>query len=185
MSLTTIMAVKSKSTQIHEDLLDIPHFIWLFWEVVGWKTFFSLVNWKVCCILWSWWQQNKLQSAAFNRHHLFGKSPVEFVTWTDADIIICRNIFSEKFDFVSWLLSLIYINHFLMKQITPTNYDSNDSGEIWLRFDEYIKVTTSTHGYTELELLAELGGYVGLFLGLSVFDLRLVFNKILNIFIPN
>ena len=72
-----------------------------------------------------------------------------------------------------------------MKQITPTNYDSNDSGEVWLRFDEYIKVTTSTHGYTELELLAELGGYVGLFLGLSVFDLRLVFNKILNIFMPN
>merc|ERR1712051_716384 len=69
-----------------------------------------------------------------------------------------------------------------MKQITPTDYDSKDGGEIWLRFDEYIKVTSSTHGYTEL---AELGGYVGLFLGLSVFDLRLVFNKILNILIPN
>ena len=78
-----------------------------------------------------------------------------------------------------------YPCHFLMKQITPTNYDGNDSGEIWLRFDEYIKVTTSTYGYTELELLAELGGYVGLFLGLSVFDLRLVFNKIFNIFMPN
>ena len=87
---------KIKSTQLHEDLLDTPHFIWLFWEVVGWKTFFSLVNWKVCCILWSWWQQNNLHSAAFKRHHLFWKSPVEFVPWTDEDIIICRNIFSKK-----------------------------------------------------------------------------------------
>ena len=80
-----------------------------------------------------------------------------------------------------------YPCQFLMNRITTTDYkDKNDiDNEIWLEFDEYIKVTTSTHGYTELELLAELGGYVGLFLGLSVFDLRLVFNKILNIFMPN
>ena len=63
--------------------------------------------------------------------------------------------------------------------------DSNSTNFILLSFEKYIKVTTSTHGYTELELLAELGGYVGLFLGLSVFDLRLVFNKILNIFMSN
>mgnify|MGYP001339040483 CR=1 FL=1 len=76
---------------------------------------------------------------------------------------------------------------FLMNRITTTDYkDKNDTDNaIWLVFDEYIKVTTSTYGYTELELLAELGGYVGLFLGLSVFDLRLVFNKIFNIFMPN
>ena len=66
-----------------------------------------------------------------------------------------------------------------------TSYDSDEFESIWLMFDKYIKVTTSTYGYTELELLAELGGYVGLFLGLSVFDLRLVFNKIFNIFMPN
>ena len=40
---------------------------------------------------------------------MFGKSPVEFIPWTDADIIICRNIFSKKVYSVSWLLSLIYI----------------------------------------------------------------------------
>ena len=91
-----------------------------------------------------------------------------------------NGIFWEIFD--KQITQCPYPCHFLMKQVTPTNYDSNDSGEIWLRFDEYIKVTTSTHGYTELELLAELGGYVGLFLVLSVFDLRLIFNKILNIF---
>jgi len=31
-----------------------------------------------------------------------------------------------------------------------------------------------------LELLAEFGGYVGLFLGISVFDLKDVFNTVLQ-----
>ena len=60
--------------------------------------------------------------------------------------------------------------------------DSHSTGFIDLRFEKYIKVTKSSSAYTELELLAELGGYVGLFLGISVFDLRLVFSKIFNIF---
>ena len=77
-----------------------------------------------------------------------------------------------------------YPCHFLTSQITTTNYNPS-SDRIYLKFDKYIKVTTSTYGYTELELLAELGGYVGLFLGLSVFDIRLVFNKISNFFMPN
>ena len=80
-----------------------------------------------------------------------------------------------------------YPCQFLMSGITTTNYkDKNDTENlIYLKFDKFIKVTTSTYDYTELELLAELGGYVGLFLGLSVFDLRLVFKKIFNIFVPN
>ena len=80
-----------------------------------------------------------------------------------------------------------YPCQFLMNRITTTDYKEEDNTDntIYLVFDKHIKVTTSTYGYTELELLAELGGYVGLFLGLSVFDLRLVFNKIFNIFMPN
>ena len=77
---------------------------------------------------------------------------------------------------------------FLINRLTTIGHKdkaNNDSSEICLKFDEYIKVTSSIYSYTELELLAELGGYVGLFLGLSVFDLRLVFNKIFNIFIKN
>ena len=83
-----------------------------------------------------------------------------------------------------------YPCQFLMNRIT-TNYNYNYKEEndtenaIHLVFDKYIKVTTSTYGYTELELLAELGGYVGLFLGLSVFDLRRVFSKIFNNFMQN
>ena len=90
-------------------LLDTTHFIWLFWEVLGWKKFLSLVNWKVCCILWSRWQQNKGHSAAFKRHHLLWKSPVEFVPWTDEDIPDNVEIyFQKRLNLVSWLLSLIY-----------------------------------------------------------------------------
>ena len=74
-----------------------------------------------------------------------------------------------------------YPCNFLLNWITTTSYKDQAIRNI-LKFDKYIKVTTSTYGYTELELLAELGGYIGLFLGLSVFDLRLVFNKIFNIF---
>ena len=79
-----------------------------------------------------------------------------------------------------------YPCHFLMTRITTTDYKtSHDRDIIWLVFDKYIKVTTSTYAYTELVLLAELGGCVGLFLGLSVFDLRLVFDKICNTLMPN
>ena len=70
-----------------------------------------------------------------------------------------------------------------MNRIRTTEYkgkESNDSS-IWLGFDKYIKVIKSKYSYTGLELLAELGGYVGLFLGLSVFDL---FKKICNTITP-
>ena len=43
-------------------------------------------------------------------------------------------------------------------------------------FDQYIRVTTSYVSYTGLELVAEVGGYVGLFLGLSVYHLSHAFN---------
>ena len=54
------------------------------------------------------------------------------------------------------------------------------SKDFSLNFDKFIKVTKAKYSYTELELLAELGGYVGLFLGLSVFHLSQAFDKILD-----
>ena len=41
-------------------------------------------------------------------------------------------------------------------------------GSVSLRFPEYVKVMKSKLAYGGLELLAEVGGYVGLFLGVSV-----------------
>ena len=37
-----------------------------------------------------------------------------------------------------------------------------------LRFEQLIQETKSYHTYSELSLIAEIGGYVGLFLGISV-----------------
>ena len=37
-----------------------------------------------------------------------------------------------------------------------------------IKFEEFIKVSTSSPSYTFLELMAEVGGYVGLFLGVSI-----------------
>ena len=54
-----------------------------------------------------------------------------------------------------------------------------------LDFNQYIKVTEAYHSYTELELIAEFGGYVGLFLGISVFDVNQIFSKTFNYFRSN
>ena len=43
-----------------------------------------------------------------------------------------------------------------------------DHGYLYLKFQRFIKVSRSRYAYTWLELLAEVGGYVGLFLGVSV-----------------
>ena len=40
--------------------------------------------------------------------------------------------------------------------------------EVRITFEELIKVTTGKYLYSELSLIAEIGGYVGLFLGVSV-----------------
>lgn len=45
-----------------------------------------------------------------------------------------------------------------------------------MEFDQFIKVTESYISYTELEFFAEIGGYLGLFLGISVFSLSQVFD---------
>ena len=47
-------------------------------------------------------------------------------------------------------------------------------------FPEYIRVTTARWSYSELELLAELGGYIGLFLGMSVFQISSIFDRLLD-----
>ena len=79
-----------------------------------------------------------------------------------------------------------YPCQFLKFSLTPHVYRLASSHKYYERFiefkfDGHIKVTTSSYAYQELELLAELGGYVGLFLGLSLFDLRHAVIKIFNL----
>ena len=52
-------------------------------------------------------------------------------------------------------------------------------------FNRFIKTTKARYAYRELEFLAEFGGYVGLFLGISVFHLREVFQGLIHIILPD
>ena len=46
--------------------------------------------------------------------------------------------------------------------------DNKTQGHLYLRFQNFIKVSKSHFEYGWLELMAEVGGYVGLFLGVSI-----------------
>ena len=52
--------------------------------------------------------------------------------------------------------------------IPEDEVEDNSTGSLKLRFKKFIKVSRSRQAYGSLELLAEVGGYVGLFLGISI-----------------
>ena len=59
---------------------------------------------------------------------------------------------------------------FLETKITSlSTYQKRTGVEVTFTFNNFIKITTSYHSYTELEMFAEIGGYVGLLLGISIF----------------
>ena len=59
--------------------------------------------------------------------------------------------------------------------------DHENPSSLFLRFSKFVKVSKARYSYGGLELLAELGGYVGLFLGISVFHLSDAFTKIVQL----
>ena len=59
--------------------------------------------------------------------------------------------------------------------------DNKNPSSLFLRFNKFVKVSKARYSYGGLELLAELGGYVGLFLGISVFHLSDAFAKIVQL----
>ena len=73
----------------------------------------------------------------------------------------------------------LYPCTFIKSSVSPYK-GRNDRNTTGLEFDKFIKVTKAAYSYTELELLAEFGGYVGLFLGISVFHVSQVVDKILD-----
>ena len=103
-----------------------------------------------------------------------------YIICTEKDAMIkAINLFKNMTE--SELKECPYPCKFLKVMATPSRaraekHDKN--GKMILTFDKYIRVTNAEYSYTELELFAEFGGYVGLFLGMSVFHLsaELVFN---------
>ena len=52
-------------------------------------------------------------------------------------------------------------------------------------FNKFIQTRKARYAYQGLEFLAEFGGYVGLFLGISVFHLRELFQTLIHIILPD
>ena len=60
----------------------------------------------------------------------------------------------------------------------PLNYDTGSTDEAFVQFilNDVIKVQTSFWSYSIISLLAEVGGYVGLLLGISLLDITKIVN---------
>ena len=65
---------------------------------------------------------------------------------------------------------------------SKSNYETP---QMMFEFNKFIKTTKAQCAYQELEFIAEFGGYVGLFLGISVFHLREVFQTLIHIVLPD
>ncbi len=61
-------------------------------------------------------------------------------------------------------------------RILGKNY-VNDTKVVTLRFDKMIKSTQARRPYGFLEMIAEFGGYVGMFLGFSFLDIGHILTK--------
>ena len=58
--------------------------------------------------------------------------------------------------------------------------DGKKVGIIHLKFEDTIKKIQGYYLYSVLSLIAEIGGYVGLFLGVSFYQITEIFDHILN-----
>ena len=54
-------------------------------------------------------------------------------------------------------------------------------GNLTLDFHQFVKISTSFWAYDEIELIAEVGGYVGLFLGVSVNQVRFLIGRLFSL----
>ena len=61
--------------------------------------------------------------------------------------------------------------------------DVKKKSALSLFFSKFISLSKARYAYGGLELLAEFGGYVGLFLGISVFSLSEAFEKLVKIIV--
>ena len=57
---------------------------------------------------------------------------------------------------------------------------TEDSAYLQLSFQEYVKVTEAFYNYLTLSMIAEIGGYVGLFLGVSFYQITDVLNALIS-----
>ena len=64
--------------------------------------------------------------------------------------------------------------------VTKEKYQMSNTAYLSLNFKKIIKVSESQYIYSTLSLIAEVGGYVGLFLGVSVNQMTLLIDKLFS-----
>ena len=70
---------------------------------------------------------------------------------------------------------------FKMQQriLSPSSIEEG-AGTLYLKFPETTTISTDQYSYTWLNLVAEVGGYVGLFLGYSVYQMTDLIDMLLQ-----
>jgi hypothetical protein len=122
-------------------------------KTIGCVTPFGITKDKIC--------QNKQDSK---------KAFQLYLKYRDDDLVI-RNI--SCYDPCS------YIGVKLLKG--PESEANNGKGKLVLAFDEKVHETVAYYSYDDLSFIAEIGGYVGLFLGASVYQTADLFQFISEI----
>ena len=102
---------------------------------------------------------------------------------------ICTNstLAKQAFDYYKYSFTkhtencLNPCNYFLVNTLKTRELNrSLPYAIVRLSFAEYIETTTSHYSYLTLSLIAEIGGYVGLFLGVSLYQTTDILNTIKN-----
>ena len=86
-----------------------------------------------------------------------------------------RNLFNKRFAIKECPYPCLFM------KVSFRSKTFRNSPGLTLQFNKFIRTTRATHFYGELEMLAEFGGYMGLFLGISVYHLRTTFDKVLGL----
>ena len=69
---------------------------------------------------------------------------------------------------------------FINLKLVPTVDENDPAIEFNIKFERFIRLTRSYYNYGELEMIAEFGGYVGLFLGFSFLHIGTAFESIVS-----
>ena len=94
-----------------------------------------------------------------------------------------QNGISDNLDKVCPMSCLLVTSQFKSHNEAYTGNEESEyyksNGQLELNFQQFIKVTEAFWSYSRLSLIAEVGGYVGLLLGISVNQAHNVIEKLL------
>lgn len=79
-------------------------------------------------------------------------------------------IYKQEFINGTCMYPCNYLSNFIMStnEVNPT---ADGTRQLFFIFKSFIRVNTSSCTYSGLDLFAAVGGYIGLFLGVSIFHL--------------